>query len=195
MHLFTKGGIALPQAAPFLATLTEEIGTFPNSYYDDQVDCLVLALTGLGRGILQSASIEFKGSKPRLDGYSNGPAVTKKHELAVPFDLKVGPWSADIVRSDLRARIAAIEAEPHWKTEPSARDREYARESQPVRIALLKWLDRTDAVTTASRFRSALEEAHAMAAASDGATEPKYHKETLQSYALHLAEAYCCAEW
>jgi predicted phage terminase large subunit-like protein len=39
-HLIEAGNIAVPNAAPWLATFQREVTMFPNGKNDDQVDCL-----------------------------------------------------------------------------------------------------------------------------------------------------------
>lgn len=160
IRYIVDGVVALPEEAPFLPALCEEISAFPNGFYDDQVDCIVMALHAFRWGIFRRQGIDYRTKEVSGGGYA-GPFNESAHSREVLGKrLKPGEksWNAKTVCDDLKARIHEIECERPWQEENSEYGRECVRDSRSARLRVLNYLNRRDILTTSSRFFAAIRE-------------------------------------
>jgi predicted phage terminase large subunit-like protein len=190
---FMSGKISLPMEAPFLSALSEEITTFPNGFYDDQVDCLVIALRALDRNVFRRRGIEYRNTAPKCRGY-RGKLKPNSGFLLSAVDSQVCVLSTENVHRDLQSRRVSIHEEPHWSKEVSEAAREFAHDSQLARLDFLANLDRSKTLQTAESFRAMLQSQFDQVVPT-GVFSAKDYKWVWHEYASLLLKQYAGMEW
>jgi predicted phage terminase large subunit-like protein len=160
LHLVAKGKLAIPRQAQFLEPLREEIRTFPNGYYDDQVDCLVMALIVLNRKIFRLNPINFT-SPCSCDGYKLelGATLEKPAPKHKRLDLKNDTICAKSISGDLLARRQEITDNPYFVAR-SQRDREFNLNLKVAKFHILAELSRPAILSNSTSFIAKLREIH-----------------------------------
>lgn len=191
------GMIALPREAPFLLTLSEEISAFPNGFYDDQVDCIVMALYAVRQGVFRRRGIDYRSLEVSASGYNVSFSPDARTQGDKGRRLKPGEksWSAKKVSDDIRARIHEIENEPPWQKERSEYAREWARDSRSARLRILNYLNQGDILATSSRFFSALRKLRKDTSGSHKAFDAKDYAEVHNGQLDFLLRDYDGARW
>lgn len=192
-----KGLIALPEDAPFLPALCEEISAFPNGFFDDQVDCIVMALHALRQGVFRRSGIDYRDCATSGVGYD----VQLNASVASQEDggkrLRPGEkvLSTKKVADDIKARLYEIKNERPWQEENSEYGRECARDSLSARLRILNYLNQADVLATSARFFSAVNRLRDNVSAPSGVFSEADYKWAYNGQLDLLMENYAGARW
>jgi len=192
---FASGKIALPGAAPWLTALEEEISTFPNGFYDDQIDCLTLSLHSLAYGIFRRRALEYR-QPATLCGYHKAASIVGMPRIQkAKYDPKVGPWSENLVRDDLLERIATVKSGPRWQDEESEAMREQTHDHSLARLSLLEILSNPKCIYSSAIFRKSLQDLSRETTAPSKAHSVRDFLQGWHWQIESLREAYKDARW